>query len=288
MNTSIAAVVRSHAMPSADGIVLHDWVLPADQPLRGMAVLVHGLGEHARRYDHVAARLNALGFQVRGYDHFGHGASPGRRGDLAHPQQLLDHLSRVVESAGQEWGPRTPMLLLGHSMGGLVAARWTAQRQQEAGQPVHGLVLSSPALQLHMTMVQKMLVNTLPHVLPHLQVSNGLQVESISHDPAVVQAYRQDPLVHDRISAMLAQFMLREGEATRTAATQWRVPTLLMYALEDTLVDPQGSRQFAAMAPAGMVQAQACEGCYHEIFNETQERRQAVFDCLEDWIQRHF
>ena len=265
-----------------DNLALEDWPLPDGVQLRGVVVLVHGLGEHAGRYDHVAGFLNQRGFAVRGFDQYGHGESGGPRGTLTSSTRLLDDLADVVDSVRSRIAPAMPLVLLGHSMGGLVAARFVSLQLRR----VEGLVLSSPALDPGLSAFQKLLLAVLPRGLPNLQVSNGLKPELLSRDPAVVRAYLADRLVHDRISPRLARFIADAGVATRAAASGWTVPTLLLYAGADGLVNPQGSREFAAQAPPGVVQSHCFEALYHEIFNEPE--RGEVLAVLEQWLNRRF
>ncbi|PHM20179.1 MAG: alpha/beta hydrolase [Curvibacter sp. PD_MW3] len=265
-----------------ENIAIQDWPLAYGRQLRGVVLLVHGLAEHAGRYDHVARRLNDWGFAVRGYDQYGHGESSGVRGGLPHEQRFLDDLADVLDSTRARMDPATPLILFGHSLGGLVAARFVSLQPGS----VEGLVLSSPALDPGLGFWQKLLLAVLPRLAPDLCVRNGLDPRLISHDAAVVRAYQQDPLIHDRISGRLAHFIVKAGAATRALATQWRVPTLLLYAGDDHLVSPAGSRDFAAAAPAGMVTAHCFEGAYHEIFNELE--REPVFDQLKRWLDARF
>lgn len=265
-----------------ENIAIQDWPLAYGRHLRGVVLLVHGLAEHAGRYDHVARRLNDWGFAVRGYDQYGHGESSGVRGSLPHEQRLLDDLADVLESTRARMDPATPLILLGHSLGGLVAARFVSLQPRS----VEGLVLSSPALDPGLGFWQKRLLAVLPRLAPDLCVRNGLDPRLISHDAAVVRAYQQDPLIHDRISGRLAHFIVEAGRATRALAAQWRVPTLLLYAGDDHLVSPAGSRDFAAAAPAGVVTSHCFEQAYHEIFNELE--REPVFEQLKRWLDARF
>ena len=264
-------------------LVLVDWPLNRG-PVRGVVLLVHGLGEHAWRYDHVAERLNSWGFAVRGYDQYGHGESMGPRGALPSADRLLSDLAEVVDESRARMNLQTPLIILGHSMGGLVAARFVAL----AMRPVQGLVLSSPALDPGLGLLQKLLLAVLPKIAPDLRVGNGLNPTYISHDPAVVAAYKADPLVHDRISARLAVFIAENGPATLAAAAAWKVPTLLLYAGQDKLVNPAGSRAFAKAAPATTVTAHCFEQLYHEIFNELPADRERVFGELKRWLDARF
>lgn len=265
-----------------ENIAIQDWPLTYGRQLRGVVVLVHGLAEHAGRYDHVARRLNDWGFAVRGYDQYGHGESSGVRGGLPNDQRLFDDLADVLDSTRARMDPGTPLILFGHSLGGLVAARFVSLQLR----PVDALVLSSPALDPGLSAWQKLLLAVLPRVAPDLCVRNGLDARLISHDPAVVRAYQQDRLIHDRISGRLARFIVDAGAATVASAPRWQVPTLLLYAGDDHLVSPAGSRAFVAAAPAGVVSAHCFEGAYHEIFNELE--REPVFEQLRQWLDARF
>jgi len=265
-----------------DNLALQEWPLDDDQPMRGAVVIVHGLGEHVGRYDHVAQFLNAWGFAVRGYDQYGHGESGGVRGALPDGDRLLEDLADVVDATRLRLPDGKPLILLGHSMGGLVAARFVALKRR----PVDALVLSSPALDPGLNPVQKLLLAVVPRVAPNLTLGNGLDASFISHDPAVVEAYQRDPLVHDRISGRLAKFIADGGPATVARAPQWTVPTLLMYAGADKLVNPAGSRAFAAAAPKDVVTAHCFDAHYHELFNELD--RAPVFALLKRWLDQKY
>ena len=265
-----------------DNLAVQDWPLEPGVPLRGVILLVHGLGEHAGRYDHVARRLNDWGFAVRGYDQHGHGESGGRRGGLPSDTRLLDDLADIVDSTRARMAPATPLILLGHSLGGLVAARFVSL----ALRPVQALVLSSPAFDPGLNAVQKLLLAVLPKIAPNLRVGNGLDASLLSHDPAVVTAYRADRLVHDRICGRLARFMANSGPATQALAPAWTVSTLLLYAGADQLVNPAGSRAFAAAAPKAVMSSRCFEALYHELFNEL--RPAAVFAELKKWLDARF
>ena len=263
------------ALTTADGLKLHLRAWPVADA-RGTVLIVHGLGEHIGRYAHVAARLNGWGWNAIGFDHRGHGASEGPRGALAHADDLLQDLARVVDAVRA--AHPGPLLLLGHSLGGLIAARFVAQ----ALRPVDALVLSSPALDPGMNAAQKLLLAVLGPIAPNLAVGNGLKPEWVSRDPAVVKAYESDPLVHDRVTPRLVRFIVDGGEFVRARAAQWRVPTLLLYAGSDRCVAPAGSAAFAAAAPPGVVTVRAFSTLFHEIFNEPEQDQ--VFDALGAWL----
>ncbi|ROZ64453.1 alpha/beta hydrolase [Ramlibacter sp. WS9] len=278
----VDSTLSTYTASDGDNLALQDWPLPEGLASRGVVLIVHGLGEHAGRYDHVARRLNTWGFAVRGYDQYGHGESDGVRGALPVTPRLLDDLADIIDSTRMRMEPGAPLIVIGHSMGGLVAACLVALRDVS----VQGLVLSSPALDPGLSAFQKLLLATLPRIAPNLTVGNGVDPDFVSHDPQVVAAYKADPKVHDRISGRLARFIAGSGQVAIDRAPQWTVPTLLMYAGQDKLVDPRGSRAFAAAAPRDVVTSHCFEDLFHEIFNELES--EPVFDTLKQWLDERF
>ncbi|MEI8168500.1 MAG: lysophospholipase [Rhodoferax sp.] len=276
------SVLTTFVALDGDNIAVQDWPLDTDQHMRGVVLLVHGLGEHAGRYDALARQLNDWGFAVRGYDQYGHGESGGVRGGLPTDTRLLDDLADIVDSSRVRMARETPLILLGHSLGGVVAAQFVAL----AIRPVDALVLSSPALDAGLNRFQKWMLSVLPKIAPNLRVGNGLNPAFLSHDPAVVAAYQADKLVHDRISGRLARFIDDTGPAILARAATWFMPTLLLYAGADRLVNPAGSRAFAEVAPKQTVTTRCFESLYHEVFNEPQSA--AVYAELKKWLDARF
>ena len=272
------------SLHTPDGVSLHLRHWAPGQPARGTVLLVHGLGEHIGRYAHVAAHLNAGGWHVLGYDQRGHGASGGARGAVPRWDSLLFDLGQVVEAARADLPG--PLVLLGHSMGGLVAGRYVAEglkkRPYAWWRKVDALVMSSPALDAGLGWPQKMLLAISCRLLPGLSVGNGLDPAWVSRDPHVVEAYRRDPLVHDRITPRLARFIVDQGELVRRLASMWRMPTALIYAGSDRCVASRGSDGFAAVAPPKRVWSKRYERLSHEIFNEPEQR--TVLADLTRWL----
>lgn len=262
-------------------LAIYDWPLSMRRRPRAVVLIVHGLGEHAWRYDAVANRLNDWGFLVRAYDQRGHGESGGDRGVLPYDDALLDDLAEVVDDTrrhhAEPWS--CPLILMGHSMGGLVASTFV----QRAMEPVDGLVLSSPALATGIGTLMLKFIDLLYRFAPNLALSNGLDASKISHSATTVEAYKKDRLVHDRITARLARFIEGNGHKVLAAAPQWKVPTLLMYAGADKLVAPVGSRRFASAAPS-LVTSECFQDLYHEIFNEVDPS--PVYAALQAWLDQ--
>ena len=272
---------RSTLLTAADGTSLHvtDFFPPQDASAH--IVIMHGLGEHSGRYQHVAAFFCARGFAVRTYDHRGHGRSSGARGDVPNVHALLDDAAIVMADwmSGKDT-PATAPYLLGHSMGGLFAARFAIANTM----PLAGLILSSAALALPLNIAQKLLLNTLTTLAPGLAVSNGLKQRYLSHDTAVVKAYQQDPLVHNKITARLLNAMLAAITVTEREAAQLRLPTLLIFAGDDHLVDPRGSEAFFNHLNDGVGRRHRYDALYHEIFNESANDAARVFADVGQWL----
>lgn len=279
IDTGPESTLSTYTAADGDNLAVQDWPLAEGVHPRGAILLVHGLGEHAGRHDALAQRLNRWGFQVRGYDQYGHGESGGVRGGLPSDERLLEDLADLVAATRRRLPEGTPLLLLGHSMGGLVAASFVARRLA----PVDGLVLSSPALAVRLNPVQRALLAIVPRIAPNLTLGNGLDPRFLSHDPDVVAAYRSDPRVHDRICGRLARFLAEEGQRVLAQAPHWEVPTLLLYAGQDRMVDPAGSDALAARAPGQVLSARRFDDLYHEIFNERDA--EPVFQVLQAWLQ---
>ena len=274
-------IIEKVAHRNGETIATYEWQLHAGQKSRGLALLVHGLGEHMGRYAHVANYLNQWGFAVKGYDHFGHGLSTGARGGLMSENQLIDDLDAMIVQIRKSIPASEKLILVGHSMGGGIAGRYVSLHPDK----VSALVMSSPALDGGLNAIQKLLLLTLPKIAPNLRVGNGLNPRFVSHDDSVVAAYTSDPLVHDRISARLGKFIVDSAAEVIAMAPSWKVPTLLMFAGQDKLVSPAGSRAFAAKAPA-CVHSVCFEHMYHEIFNEPNQAE--VFNQLKTWLDARF
>ncbi len=269
---------------AADGSALRLRRWPAPGDARGTVLIVHGLGEHIGRYAAVAARLNAWGWHAVGHDQRGHGESEGARGALPYADALLDDLALVVDAVRAELP--APLILLGHSMGGVVAARFVAGALETPtprwSRPIDALVLTSPALDSGLGTAQKLQLALAVKVAPNKALANRLDPAWVSRDPAVVAAYRTDPLVHARITPRLARFIVDGGAAVLARAAAWRTPTLLMWAGADRCVAPSGSRDFAVAAPRVLVQAQDYGPLAHEIFNEPE--KEEVYAQLGRWL----
>lgn len=271
----IPVTVQTDSLSARDGtrLALYRW---SGDGRRGTVLLVHGLGEHGGRYAHVAAWFAERGLRCIGYDHRGHGRSEGARGVIPTDGALREDLGTVVEAVRPNEGP---FLLLGHSMGGAVVADFVARRVRSADL----VILSSPALKARLSAFQRLQLAIGIRLLPDVALGNGLDPRAIAHDAATVQAYIEDPLVHDRVSARLATAIIDAGAAAMAAAPKWDTATLLLYGGADRIVDPAGSQRFAASAPREVVESQRFDALYHEILNEG-ALAAPVFARIERWL----
>lgn len=271
------------SLKATDGtsLFLRCWRANPASARTGTAVIVHGLGEHSGRYGHVAKVLNELGIDVWAHDHRGFGKSEGGRARIPDRNSLIEDTKLVFDTVQSRESGSAP-LLLGHSMGGAIAARavtggWIAPR---------ALVLSSPGLTSYINAPMRALTRSLELVSPNLAVPHGLPLHTISHDAEVLAESAADPLNHALISPRVTMFILEAGEAAIRDAGKLTVPTLVQAAGDDKLVNPQGAKDFAAAAPAGFCTLKIYPGLWHEIYNEREADRSAVLADLKDWVSR--
>ena len=273
---------REGFFPGAGGLKIYwqGFISPAAGPSGPPLVLVaHGLGEHGGRYRNVIDRLLPLGHPVFLLDHRGHGRSGGKRGHINSFSEYLDDLRTFRRLALEETG-RERVILLGHSLGGLIALCFALENPGLLA----AVVASSPALRVNAPVpaVKAALGKVLSRLLPSLTMDNGLDPEHLSHDPRVVREYVDDPLVHKKVSARWFTEFTARMEWARAEAPRLRLPLLLLHAGDDRLTDPAGSEQFFQRAGSARKNLIRYPGLYHAIFNEV--GKEQVFQDLEKWI----
>jgi alpha-beta hydrolase superfamily lysophospholipase len=250
---------------------------------RAVLLVVHGLAEHAGRYRHVAERFAARGYAVDVPEYRGHGRSPGPRVHVERFDDFVDDVAAARRRLVAEL-PRLPLLLVGHSQGGLIALRETLR--DPAG--LAGLVLSSPFLGMHPSLQPGPLLAAAARVLdvvaPRLRLPNHVDPSILSRDPAVGRAYAADPLVSHRVSSRWYMEMRRALADTHARAHALAVPALLMVASEDRLGDPAAAARWAAAAPPALIELVRWEGFFHELFNEPERER--VFEGMDAWLEQ--
>jgi alpha-beta hydrolase superfamily lysophospholipase len=272
-------------MIAKDGTPLFIRHFAAGSDPRAYMVIVHGLCEHSGRYEQMAKFLNERGIRVTAYDQRGHGQSGGLRGHVQDFDLLTDDLMQVIQKCRQQMDENLPLLILGHSMGGLVVLRFA----QRFGATVSGVIASSPALAPAVSIppVKAALGRLMSRIRPQLTFDNQLTPEHISHDDSVVQAYISDPLVLGRVSARLFTEITKTMERTNQDAPLLSVPLLLQAAGDDRLVNPGASRKFFEQIKSSDKTLHVYPGLFHEIYNEEPSRRQQVLTDLETWLESH-
>lgn len=244
---------------------------------RGVYIL-HGLSEYAGRYEALADWLTSRGWRVAAHDHRGHGRSGGRRAALRSANDLVHDAGQRLQAFTDELG--TPPVVLGHSMGGLIAARLAL----DGATPLAGLVLLSPAFALHLGSLQRAALAGLARTLPGLPLAHRRARPQLTHDQVVADAYARDPLVNRWVTPRLAHFIATAGPAVVAQARQLQVRTLLLVAGDDRVVDAGGSRAFANAAPPGKVALRWYDQAWHELLHETAELARPVYADLDAWL----
>jgi alpha-beta hydrolase superfamily lysophospholipase len=235
-------------------IVVHRW--DAGDPRR-VVLLSHGYGEHARRYDHVAARLNGDGAAVSAPDHHGHGRSDGERALAEDLEGAVDDLHLVAERAAADH-PGLPTVLIGHSMGGLIAARYG----QRFGGELAALVLSGPAVGGNPEIEALAEMDPIPDV--------PIDPAVLSRDPAVGEAYAADPLVyHGPFRRETLEGFGAAVAAVAEGGTFGELPTLWIHGEDDQLVPLVHTRPAIEAVKGSRFDEKIYPGARHEVFNET-------------------
>ena len=243
-----------------------------------MVCLVHGHGEHVGRYSHVADALNQEGYALVAIDLRGHGRSEGKRGHVPSYEALMDDVAWLIDDAKLRF-PDVPCFLYGHSMGGNLVLNFCLRRRPQLA----GVIATSPWLQTAFDPpAWRLLLARVMNVLwPSLTVSNQLDFGDLSHSEDVIRAYRDDPFVHDRISARLFVSVNNAGKWAIEHASDFSLPLLLMHGSADKITSPDATVRFSRSVQ-GDCTFKLWDGLYHEIHNEPQ--KQDVLEYITNWL----
>lgn len=255
--------------------------LPEGRP-KAVILLAHGYAEHAGRYEYVAKRLTDAGYAIYAVDHWGHGASDGEGGFVPRFSAFLDGMSELLTLVEVNHGD-TPRLLLGHSMGGLIATLFLIERQQAfvaAALSGPAIVPAEPPSRLTVWISR-----FLSRFFPRLGVLS-LDANGVSRDPAVVAAYQADPLVYGgKIGARLGKEFMDAMAVAQADAPKIRLPILIQHGEADRLTAPAGSRYLFEHVSSADKRLEIYPGLFHEIYNEPE--RDAVLGDLIAWFDAH-
>lgn len=258
--------------------IVYDVWTPDTAP-RAVLVLSHGLGEYARRYDHVAKRFGEAGLVTYALDHRGHGRSGGKRVLVRDIHEYTADFDTLVGIASREHHG-LKCIVLGHSMGGGIVFAYGVERPDNYDL----MVLSGPAVaaQDQVSPLLALAAKVLGAVVPGLPAQE-LDVDAISRDPAVVAAYKDDPLVyHGKVPAGIGRALLQVGETMPHRAPALTAPLLVVHGEQDRLISVAGSRRLVECVGSTDVELKVYPGLYHEVFNEPE--REQVLDDVVSWI----
>ena len=245
---------------------------------RAVVCLVHGLGEHSSRYAHVAEALSKEGYILLTFDLRGHGRSGGVRGHISSIDDFMNDIDLLLVQAQMRY-PGLPVILYGHSLGGILVLHYGLKRNPA----IKGIIATGPGLHtaLEKQPIKIFMAKLLGSLMPATTLASGLDANTISRDETIVQAYKTDPLVHDRISLGFGKIMIGVTKWTLENAGKFPLPLLLLHGKADVLSFPSSSTEFAA-AMKDRCTLILWDGVYHELHNEPEKAE--VFKTMMMWM----
>jgi len=264
---------------NAEGLKLHAAEWPVKNP-RAVIALVHGQGEHIGRYGHVAKWYNDHKIAVLGFDQQGYGRSEGKRGHAKNLDALLDDIGQLLEETRRRYSD-VPLFLYGHSMGGGLVLNYVTRRDPVLA----GLIATAPWIRLAFEAppLKVFAGKILKKFMPTLSLPTGLASKFLSRDEAVVQAYNNDPLVHNQLSAAEGIALLEAANWLDKWSGVFSIPVLLMHGGGDKITSPVATKEFFGRV-AGEVTHREWPGLYHEIHNEKEQEE--VFEFTLAWMKK--
>jgi acylglycerol lipase len=249
---------------------------PVGQP-RSVVVVSHGFNSHSGQYLWAAEQLVARGHAVYALDHRGRGKSDGERFYVEKFDHYVSDLAKFIALAKAD-EPASPVFLLGHSAGGVIACVYTLEHQAELA----GLICESFAFQVPAPDFALAVLKGLSHVAPHAHVLK-LKNEDFSRDPKIVEAMNRDPLIaHEVQPTQTVAEMVRADERLKRGFPQIRLPVLIIHGTFDKATKPSGSQQFHDQAGSSDKTLKLYEGHYHDLLNDL--GKEAVMTDILTWI----
>ncbi|MCB0663820.1 MAG: lysophospholipase [Saprospiraceae bacterium] len=269
-------------LKSFDGLDLVGKSWPVQSP-KAAVLILHGMGEHVLRFDHVAAFFNMNQIAAIGFDHRGHGQSGGKRGHMPALEAIFKDIDMGLAEAAKQF-PGSPIFIYGHSLGGNLALSYTLNRKPA----IRGTIASAPWIQLAFSppALKVKIGIFLAKLFPGVLQNNELDVNFLSRDTEVVEKYVADPLVHDRISLSMATGMLQQGDYLHNWKGKFPVPLLLLHGTADQITSANATEAFYQRnRQENDMQLKLYRDFYHEIHNEPQ--RSTEFHDILNWIEAH-
>ena len=263
---------------SNDGLEMYSQSWEPDETAKAVICLVHGLGEHSGRYAHVGKAFTDAGFALAGFDLRGHGKSGGPRGHLSSFDAFMDDIDGFVKQVEARF-EGLPRFLYGHSLGGILVLNYVLRRKPE----FKGVISTGAGLRtsLEEQTAKVTMARVLGTLLPSVAIPSGLDPTTISHSPEIVDAYVNDPLVHDKMTLGFGKIMLSVLPWTFEHAHEFSLPLLIMHGKEDKLGYLRGSEEFAGLVKQDC-SLKLWDGLYHEIHNEPEQNE--VFAYTIKWM----
>jgi len=262
---------------SRDGLDIFAQGWEPESP-KAVVCLVHGLGEHSSRYAHVAEAFGKEGYAVFGTDLRGHGRSGGPRGHINSIEDFMQDIDVLFEQARKRY-PNLPFILYGHSLGGIQVLHYGLTRKPN----VKGVIATSSGLHtaIEDQKVKVMMAKILGSLMPTVAIPSGLEAKHISRDEKVVQAYINDPLVHDKITLGFGKVMIGVTTRTLAHAGEFPLPLLLLHGKADQIAFPSSSTEVAGSLKDKCTLVLWDKG-YHELHNEPE--KEEVFKTMTLWM----
>lgn len=265
-------------LTAKDGTSLigYEWLV--DEP-KAVICMVHGLGEHMGRYDHVAAHFNAQAISFFGFDLRGHGLSEGKRGHTPSFDILLDDIEEMLMYARAEYND-APIFLYGHSLGGNLVTNYILRKNINE---LQGAIISSPWLKLaeEPPKSKVKLARLMNGLWPSFSESNQLDINKLTNEDAINQAYKNDPLVHDKISARMFVECYQNGLWALDHVDRNKIPVLMFHGTEDKITSAEGSQEFADKA-GDQVTYKQWKVTKHEPHNDISKKE--VLENISKWV----
>jgi alpha-beta hydrolase superfamily lysophospholipase len=267
---------------SLDNLLIYGKSWAPESEIKGIVCVVHGMGEHCGRYEFVGKYLCDNGIAVIANDNRGHGKSEGKRGHTPSYELLLQNVHNLTQKA-KELFPECPLILYGHSMGANLILNYAMRKK-----PVlNGVIASSPWLRLAFEppAIKVALARIMKNIYPAFSQSTELDTKAISRIPEEVKKYEEDPLVHDRITAMMFSSLYDAGLWALQHPQEMELPLLIFHGSGDRLTSHEATKEFAGKVK-GDVTFRLFEGGYHELHNDL--NREGVLALIEGWAKEHF
>jgi acylglycerol lipase len=272
---------NSFSWQTSDGLKLVGYTWKTFKKEKAIISLVHGAGEHALRYQHLADFFINAGISITSFDLRGHGKSEGLRGHAISYDIICKDIDSIIDKT-KKLSPNSPLFIYGHSLGGELALYYLIHRRQD----FQGAIISAPLLRSGTPVppLKMLAAKLMNRVLPTFTLPNGLDQSGLSRDPQVQKLYSKDPLVHDRISARLGMEILDKGIYILNHVQELKIPILLMQGSADRIVDVQKTIELSNKLPPSSTFI-LWKNFYHELHNEPEKREVLQYEL--DWITKH-